>query len=168
MQRQHHSKSLQEYYYRQRKHSVIYTGGLTHTQEHTGHKFRQTGTPVVDSHMVSDKSPMAYLRVQMAPPICLFNTKGMRRMKCANSPPPLLNATLAASQMSGTSFIKPLALAGNYTSMTGIFVKTCDNDSTSRKMIQTSSIIGINCRGPRHWLSACLSCCGAFFLGLRN
>lgn len=88
MQRQHHSKSLQEYYYRQRKHSVIYTGGLTHTQEHTGHKFRQTGTPVVDSHMVSDKSPMAYLRVQMAPPICLFNTKGMRRMKCANSPPP--------------------------------------------------------------------------------
>lgn len=52
----------------------------------TGHTVRQTGTPAVDSHMVSDKSPMACLRVQMAPPICLFNTKGMWRTKCASSP----------------------------------------------------------------------------------
>lgn len=52
-----------------------------------GHTVRQTGTPVVDSHMVSDKSPMACLRVQMAPPICLFNTKGMWRTNVPAHPP---------------------------------------------------------------------------------
>lgn len=36
---------------------------------------------------MSDKSPVACLRVQMAPPICLFNTEGMWRMHCANSLP---------------------------------------------------------------------------------
>lgn len=52
-----------------------------------GDTVRQTGTPVVDSHMVSDKSPMACLRVQMAPPICLFNTKGMWRTNVPAHPP---------------------------------------------------------------------------------
>lgn len=64
------------------KHDIIYMD----SHSHTGHKVRQTRAPVVDSHMVSDKSPMVCLGVQMAPPICLFNTTGMWRTKCAKIP----------------------------------------------------------------------------------
>lgn len=50
------------------------------------HEVRQTETPLVGSHIMLEKSPMACLRVQTAPPIWLTKTKGMWRMKCANSP----------------------------------------------------------------------------------
>ena len=74
--------------------------------------------------------------------------------------PPPSNATLAASQMSGTSFIKPLPLASNYAKMTGMpeqHFLMCDYCRMSR---QSPSIISVET--PALSVSIMLKCMFVF------
>lgn len=124
-------------------------------------KVVRTSTPVVNSHTVSDKSLVACSAVQMAPPICPFNTKGMWRMKCANSP-------LSPSRHSPHILFK--RHFGVDPDVWDVFHQAAPSRHRAHKhdgddwmifidalSLQSISIIGVNDRGSRSAISAHLS-----------